>query len=334
MSLHNHQINSILRTYEERRLNSHREAEARRNEIYKAIPEFKALEDEIAHASIEAAKRSIFTNVPEPDGIQAKNSELSARKASLLRTHGYPEDYLQERYVCSDCCDTGYINNQKCHCFRQAIVDVIYEQSNLQRIVKTESFENFSFDYYSDEYTDETTNLTPRANMHQVVAQVRDFIDNFDKKHNNLLLYGNTGVGKTFLSNCVAAELLKKGTTVIYFTAFELFDLLEHYKFDRTGNRYNEDFDDISERFSFILDCDLLIIDDLGTEMNNTFVTSQLYLCINERLLRQKSTLISTNLSFDQLKNNYSERIFSRIASSYNFLKIYGDDIRILKKLS
>ena len=150
-------------------------------------------------------------------------------------------------------------------------------------------------------------------------------IAHFDNKPKNLFLYGNTGVGKTFLSNCVAKELLERGYSVIYFTAFQLFDILSKGIFDR-------DADAIAAHQN-IFECDLLIIDDLGTEFSNSFTTSQLFLCINERLLRQKSTIISTNLNLNQMIDMYSERTWSRISSNYSLIKLFGDDIRIQKKL-
>lgn len=140
------------------------------------------------------------------------------------------------------------------------------------------------------------------------------------------MLYGDTGTGKTFLSNCIAKSLLDQCFSVIYFTAFELFDIFEKNVFDRAS--------DVSEIHHQIFDCDLLIIDDLGTEFSNSFTTSQLFLCLNERLLAGKSTVISTNLSMKQIAEMYSERTFSRISSNYTLLKFFGDDIRIKKKVT
>lgn len=335
MPLKNYQYNSILREYDARRLKSHRELEERRDKLYQAIPELSDIDREIVRGSIDSAKLSLNGDHTALASLKARNEELSARKSALIAARGYPADYLSPHYICPDCQDTGFIGTEKCHCFRQAIVDVLYAQSNVRQAIKRENFETFSYRFYPDSYIDETTHQTPLANMKRVVASAKQFIENFDQSHDNLLIYGNTGVGKTFLSNCIAGELLSTGHTVIYLTAFQLFDILERYKFNRPD--YSSDdrsYQETANQFSYILDCDLLIIDDLGTELNNTFITSQLYLCINERLLGQKSTIISTNLSFEQLKNNYSERIFSRITSSYTFLKIIGEDIRIQQKLS
>ena len=159
----------------------------------------------------------------------------------------------------------------------------------------------------------------------KAVADCKSFIEHFDTSFENLFFYGATGVGKTFLSNCVAKELLDKGHSVIYFTAFQLFDIFEKDTFQKDAAA--------SAAGQNIFDCDLLIIDDLGTELANSFTASRLFLCLNERMLRQKSTLISTNLSIDQLADVYSERICSRIFSSYTMIKLFGDDIRLKKKL-
>jgi DNA replication protein DnaC len=245
----------------------------------------------------------------------------------LLEQYGYPKDFLQPAYHCPDCKDTGYIGKEKCHCFKQAIVDIVYSQSNIKTAIAVENFSAFSYEFYSDDYVEPSIKMTPRQNIKKAVQACKHFIENFDHEYNNLLLYGNTGVGKTFLANCVAKELLDSAHTVIYLTAFQLFDILEKNKFGK-----NEDNFESQNQFEYILDCDLLIVDDLGTELNNTFVSSQLYLCINERFLRRKATIISTNLSLDNINANYSERVFSRIASNYTLLKIVGDDIR-LKKL-
>ncbi len=333
MPIKNHQYNSILREYDARRLKSHREAMARREELYQKIPRLKELDNAIAHGSIQSAKLSLSGNPEALSSLREKNAALSAEKKALLVAHGYPEDYLKPKYLCPDCSDTGFIDREKCHCFQQAIVDLLYSQVNVRQAIGRENFDSFSYSYYSDDYIEESVKMTPQENIRYVVARAKEFIANFDTDPGNLLIYGNTGVGKTFLTNCIARELIFTGHTVIYLTAFELFDILERRKFARAQTEQEEEYSEAANQFAHIHDCDLLIIDDLGTELNNTFISSQLYQCINERLLGRNATIISTNLSFEQLKNNYSERIFSRITGNYTFLKIIGEDIRIRKKL-
>lgn len=255
--------------------------------------------------------------------------------------HGYPEDYLTLQYHCPDCKDTGLIDQStwqdedhillsknKCHCYKQAIVNLLYQQSNMQQAIQQENFSTFSYDYFDKVQIDPAAKRTAYDNMVDVVAACQRFIQNFDTTFENILFFGNAGTGKTFLSNCIAKELLETTHTVIYLTAFQLFDILEKHKFSRNEHPENE------EQFQGILDCDLLIIDDLGTELNNSFTSSQLYVCLNERQLSRRSTIISTNLSLDDLSLQYGERTFSRIASGYTLLKLFGTDIRLKKKLS
>lgn len=155
-----------------------------------------------------------------------------------------------------------------------------------------------------------------------------DFIRNFDEEYDNLIFYGPTGVGKTFLTHCIAKQLLDTSHTVLYLTSLQLFDILEKNKFNK------EDASTSNEQISYIINSDLLIIDDLGTELVNSFTSSQLFYFIEERHMHRRSTIISTNLSFQELRDRYSERIFSRFTGYYNFYMIIGDDIRIRKVIS
>lgn len=188
-----------------------------------------------------------------------------------------------------------------------------------------ENFDTFSMEYYSNSHIDRLTGRSSREAIEIALKSCREFIDTFGTEFRNLLLYGDTGVGKTFLSHCIAKELLEQSFSVIYFTAAQLFDIFAKSTFRRE--------EEAGADCDHIYSCDLLIIDDLGTEMSNSFTNSQLFICLNERILRKKSTLISTNLSLEDLKNIYSERVFSRITSAYTVLRLTGDDIRIQKKL-
>ncbi|SHO48185.1 ATP-binding protein [Anaerocolumna xylanovorans] len=327
MALKNYQYNKILRDYDNRQLEAKHELDTRMEEAYGKIPALKEIDDEIVTCAISSAKEMLTGNEDALDTLKQVAGSAEKKRAALLKANGYPEDFLKLHYQCPDCRDTGYIGNEKCHCFKQAIVDIVYSQSNMKEAIGRENFNTFSLDYYDETYVEPSLNMTPRENIIRVVKECKSYIDNFDTAKGNLLLYGNTGVGKTFLANCIAKELLDKAFTVIYLTAFQLFDILEKNKFGR-----GEDNFESQSQFEYILDCNLLIIDDLGTELNNSFVNVQLYLCINERLLRNKSTIISTNLSLDNINSLYSERVFSRIASNFTLLKIIGEDIR-LKKL-
>ena len=170
-------------------------------------------------------------------------------------------------------------------------------------------------------------NPSPRANIESIVSLCWDFIYHFDDiEKNNILFLGNAGVGKTFLSHCIAYELINKAYTVLYLTSFQLFDLLKQHAFHR-------ETDASLTPMEHLLGCDLLIIDDLGTELNNSFVSSQLFLCMNERLLQKKATIISTNLSLKQISQSYTERVLSRIMEKYQIFNIYGEDIRLIKAL-
>ncbi len=328
MALKNYQYNKILREYDRKQLQNKHNLDIRTEEVYRAIPELKEIDDAVVTYAVKSAKLLLMGDDKPLPALKKMTEEASARRTALLVEHGYPEDYLQPAYHCPDCKDTGYIGNEKCHCFKQAIVDIVYSQSNIKAAIIRENFNTFSYDFYSEDYMDPSTGLSPLDNIRKIVESCWNFIHNFDREYNNLLLYGNTGVGKTFLANCIAKELLDRAHTVIYLTAFQLFDILEKNTFGK-----GEDNFEFQNQFDYILDCDLLIIDDLGTELNNSFVNVQLYLCINERFLRRKSTIISTNLSLDNINTIYSERVFSRIASNYSLLKIVGEDIRLKKLL-
>lgn len=324
MALSNSQYDEIMRGYDALQLKNSRIRQERLQEAYAKEPRLKELDDSIASCSVAQAHKYL-------DGQQSALMELKVQLAiirqerqSLLKGLGYPDNYFSDIYQCPDCKDTGFINGKHCHCFNQAMINVIYEQSNIRQILEKENFANFSYNYYSDYSIDERTGLTSLAAAKHAVSECHHFVDTFDQKPNNLLFYGDTGVGKTFLSNCVAKELLDQGYSVIYFTAFQLFDIL-------SKGVFKKDADAIAAHRN-IFDCDLLIIDDLGTELSNSFTTSQLFLCVNERILRQKSTIISTNLNINQMVDIYSERTQSRITSNYTILKLFGDDIRIKKR--
>ena len=325
MYLKNSQYQEIMRLYDEKQARQRRLLEQRRSEVYTALPEYARLEDEItglwALAARAAARRA---NGSLTEDISEKVLQLSQQQRQILTSAGYPEDYLEMQYDCPICQDTGFVGSEKCRCFTAAATDLLQRQSNLQDVLEKENFDTFHLEYYSDK-KDPVLGISPRENMRTVLSVCRQFISQFDEKGGSILLYGDTGVGKTFLINCITKELLDRSHSCIYLTAPQLIKIME-----RSAFRRDEDADDYEQDSAdYIWDCDLLIIDDLGSEMNNTFVNAQLFTCIDKRLTEGKSTLISTNLQPEQLQSVYSERISSRLLSSYQVLWIFGDDIRM-----
>lgn len=329
MQLLNEQFDFLYSGYNETQLKNNRILLERKQQIHSLIPEYAELERIIGDLSMNMAQAALDGQTSDIEKLNRDIRVITKKKETLLVQHGFAADYLNPIYECSDCQDTGYIGDEKCHCFQKKIAEYLYRQSNLQEVLETENFSCFSEEYYPDDYIEESTGLTPRDNIRNIHDTAMYFSKNFHQTQDNLLLYGNTGVGKTFLTHCIAKEVLDRSHTVVYLTSLDLFDILEKNKFDR-GSDPKEN----SIAVSYLLSCDLLILDDLGTELSNSFTSSQLYQVIDTRLVRQKSTIISTNLSFDDLRERYSERIFSRITSSYSLLKVTGDDIRLKKAIA
>ena len=322
MPLQNYQYDTIMREYSKTQSQNRRILEERTQEIYKKIPRIREIDEEVATLSAKKARALLSGESSGLEDLKAAISLLSQERNALLVCNSYPEDYLELPYKCPVCQDTGYVGSQKCTCFKKAEIELLYTQSNLKEILKKENFDHFSFDFYSDTITNDSTGLTERETARRAYKMAKEFVADFDNSFQNLFFYGDTGVGKTFLSHCIAHELLESAHCVLYFSAFDLFDFLAGSAFSRKNDTPDDEL---------IFDCDLLIIDDLGTELTNSFVSSQLFLCINERIMRKKSTIISTNLKLEDFSATYSERTFSRIASNYQMTKLVGKDIRIQK---
>ena len=328
MFLKNPQYNSIMRHYDQIQSELRQVMNLRQKEVYDKLPELEQLDKDIVKLQASHARQRIMTGMIDSETMRSRIKTLESSRTKLLEDAGFPKDYLEPIYRCKDCMDTGFIGNKKCHCFKQAAVDLVYEQSNIKEVLYKENFDHFDYSLYSPE-KDRRFGISPLEHIKDVVRTCKEFIQNFDTQFSNILFYGETGVGKTFLTNCIAKELLDNSHTVIYLTAFQFIEIFEKNAFHR-----NEDTDCAENMYDYIFDCDLLIIDDLGTEVNNSFVTSSLFLCMNERQIRSKSTVISTNLSLDKLQATYSERIMSRLISNYKIIHLFGEDIRIKKAIS
>lgn len=327
MPLTNAQYNTIMRTYDAKQAKHRALLEKRQAEIEQTIPAYRNLQTQIIETSMEYARLALQMDTSTVDfsQLRKKNEELAKKKEAILLANGYPVNYLAPTYDCPDCKDTGMIENKRCHCFNQAIVDLLYSQSNLSTILQGKDFTTFSFDYYDNIVVDPKSKCTARQNIENIYRTCQSFVRNFDTKFENLFFYGNAGLGKTFLSHCIAKELLQTAHTVLYLTSYELFEILGK-------SILKEDQPEFSSP-EHILTCDLLIIDDLGTELATAFTLSKLSTCINERFLNHRSTIISTNFRLTEISSVYGERNWSRILSAYSLLHFFGEDIRLKKKV-
>ncbi len=324
-------ISNIMKEYEQTRLHNERLARERRAEIYKKLPAIEELDTSSTHSYISSALARLTGSQAEDTDfktISQTNRQRTAQKKRLLVAAGYPEDYLEPIYTCPMCKDTGYIDTERCSCFREKLINSLYLQSNLTNILEKENFSTFKLDYYSkDKPTD--YEYSPYDNMVNILSSAKRFVEDFDKKsyhRGNVLIYGEVGLGKTFLTNCIAKGILDRGHKVFYLSANELFQsILSPYLMNQEK--------DLADLYKYVYNCELLIIDDLGTELTNSFTISNLFEIINQRNIQGKSTVISTNLSLKELKTKYSERIVSRIIEGYTKFKVYGNNIRYQKSL-
>ncbi|HCT64013.1 MAG TPA: DNA replication protein DnaC [Lachnospiraceae bacterium] len=318
----------IIRYYDEVRTASAARLREKRMELYSKLPRIEEIDNEISMAGITMAKAVL--NTPS-DAVEIANSlkeslaKLTAEKEGLLQENGLSANYLEMEYQCPICKDTGFVGDSRCTCFSQRLVDLAYNSSNIKAIVKQENFDSFDLSYYSP--SKETgEEISPRENIQRILSACLKFTKSFGKTFDNLLLYGSPGLGKTFLCNCIARELLDRGITVMYVTASQLFKAIEKERFNRS------DEEDCGDYLEDVLGVDLLIIDDLGTEFTTVFTVGELFNIINTRFLNKKPVIISTNLALKDLSEKYSDRLTSRLMGGCITLKFFGEDIRILKK--
>ncbi|MDR1687247.1 MAG: ATP-binding protein [Clostridiales bacterium] len=320
-----------MREYEKTRDKSAALLNIRKREIYGEIPRIEEIDGELSQTGLALTKLILTSGNSKADYVKElgkKNAALVKEKAKLLNGAGFKRTYLDGIYECKLCKDTGFADGKRCSCFKQKLIDKHYGLSNLHGRLKSENFDYFDIRYYSEE-KDPKTGISPRANIERIYQVCMDFVTNFDEKYTNLLFYGDTGLGKTFLCNCIAKDLLDAGKTVLYVTAPKLFKFFDDYRFNR------EETDAPSEYLEMVHEADLLIIDDLGAEFSTVIGASELFNIINARILDKKHTVISTNLKpGTDFEDTYSQRIVSRFVGNYVMLKFIGKDIRLSKKYS
>ncbi len=295
----------------------------RREDIYSRLPGVREIDDAVLGLAYKMFSEAGQGEEPEHvvEKFQAELTSLFEKKKGLLLSAGLPTDYLEPAPVCEKCADTGSVDGELCSCYKSFVINELYDNSNLGEILKRQTFDAFDIKKYSDRASDGM--LSPRQNMVSILNECRDFVKTFGTGK-NLLFYGAPGLGKTFLSSSIANELIGQGMSVLYQSAGSIMSVLEDLKFGRTAGGTVM----MSDR---LYDAELLIIDDLGTEFSTAFTASEAFKIVNSRILGGKSTVISTNLSLNDLRKAYSERFLSRVIGHYKQLKFYGDDIRTLE---
>ena len=325
MALTAAQYTEIMDGYNRRRLGAERDQQERYREVCERVPKIGEIDREILSVFSGQARDAARGKRTDREAALFTVRKLTEEKKALLTSAGYGPDYLEVRYSCPLCMDTGYVDGQKCSCFEKEVTKLLYRDSPVRKLFDEETFDTFELSYYSENHIDQESGLSARDYAVKALAACREFVGDFPEKKGSLFLYGNVGTGKSFLTHAIAKELIGQGFSVLYLTAFEFVDALAGARFRRDAA--------FAETAEMIYACDLLIIDDLGTELTNTFVASELFSCINERLLKEKGTIISTNLSLEAVAEIYSERTFSRIVSNYRLIRLTGDDIRLQKRL-
>lgn len=321
---------AALRRYQDDKERRRAELERRTAEVYRRLPRLESIDRELRGT----AARLVIAAFDESGGdsavkaLERENLALQRERENLLAQGGYPYDYLDEKPACRLCGDEGYLRDGRpCRCLMAC-----YTKEQNRRLSKLldlggQSFDTFSLDWYSDQPWGDS-GRSPLENMEMVLEICANYAHKFGERSGNLLFTGAPGLGKTFLSACIAREVSDAGFSVVYDTAGHVIQQFESGKFGRE-NPYEEDPETEIDRY---LKCDLLILDDLGTEMLTSFVQSVVYRLVNDRLVNRRKTILSTNLSADKLGERYGEAVASRIRGEYQILRFFGEDIRMLKR--
>ena len=299
------------------------DAENRRQEIKQKIPEIKNIQTKLSAIGISISKCFFDKNNNESElkKLEAASLALQKKRAEILKENGYEADALSENYFCPACKDTGYCNNRLCSCHKEILKE--NQRNALRRIAPLDecTFDSFDIRYYSDKVMENA--VSPRQKAQKILESCRRYAQTFHEHSPNLMFMGKTGLGKTHLSLAIANVAINNGFSVVYGTSQNILSDLQSENFGRTENIYYNEHD--------VLNTDLLIMDDLGTEYMNAYSIACLYNIINTRILKKRPVIISTNFDFNQFNKIYDSRITSRIAGEYSTLILEGEDIRYIK---
>ncbi len=331
--MNNSTVKSLLIEYDKKRISAENLAQKNKEILYKKFPELSDIDKKLSSLAFSTIKEMTQNN--DKELIEKLNSDITIlknQKEKILKSIGKEAESIIPNYECKICNDTGYVfdgkSSKMCNCLKQKIYNIEYNKSNISNLEK-QNFNNFNLNLYSNEISKDKygSDISPRENIKLILDICKKFIANFDNpEEKNLLFRGRTGLGKTFLSSCIANELLSKGKTVLYQTSSVMLDTIINYHLGKSNIS--------SDIYDHLLNVDLLIIDDLGTEGINNMKLVELFNLLNTRLLNSKKvtkTIISTNLSLQDIFDAYDERIVSRIIGYYNICYFFGDDIRFNK---
>lgn len=313
----------ILTELDMKRTAAQRNMRLKRDEIYATVPQIEEIDRRISLLGIEAAKNTALNPSEEKEiseRLKAETKKLTEQKNALLAANGFSPDCLKVKYSCELCSDTGFVDGKMCICFSQRLMDLAYNSSGIGAMcAEGQTFDSFDFSYYPPE---------AQERMHTMYNAAVKFSQSVPKSEQNLFFYGSPGLGKTHMCTAIALEAVKQGCAVMYVTAPKLFKEIEDERFRKS----RDEVDEQSGYMQDIIDADLMIIDDLGTEFATSFTSSELFAILNNRLLEKKPVVISTNLSLGDIKERYGDRISSRIMGEYAIYRFVGDDIRKIKK--
>ena len=318
-------IEKILNDYEELRKKADDERKIRIKKVYIEHPELKNIDKKIQKCGISCMNKILLNPSSAGDVnafIKKEMEKLKNERMNYIISNNVDTEFDKNKYKCRECNDTGFIENKKCKCFIQKIIDEEFNNSNMGERQRNQTFDKFNNEYYSK--TEKENGLTHFERINKIYEVSKNFVDDFDEVKKSLLFYGSPGTGKTFMSSCIANELMKRGKTVLYARASRLFDLFERNHFGK-GNVQKD-----SEMIERVYNCDLLIIDDLGTEFKSKNTAAFLYDFFDERISNNRKIIINTNYNMHELEELYTSRFTSRVNENFNILKFVGVDIRTL----
>ena len=308
---------------ERRREKANLEAQERLDEISKNLPELDVIQRKLAQIGLNISKVFLYSSDKQADieRLMQESLELQQQKKEILTKNGYSENALDVQYTCPACKDTGFIGSRRCKCHNELLKDI--ERSNLAKIAPIDdcTFDTFDVNYYPQQIME--NGISPREKAERIMNSCRKYASSFTRTSKNIMFMGGTGLGKTHLSLAIANVVINRGFSVVYGTAQNILSDLQNENFGRDDNlRYYE---------RAVLNCDLLILDDLGTEFKSAYTVACLYNIVNSRLSAKLPTIVSTNFTLDELEEKYDQRITSRITGEYSQLILVGNDIRYMK---